>query len=182
MSMKCAEKSGNSELILLNLSHLIECGDIRKDYIKNLIGTGDRVEKELQIDNSDGKCVLLKIFTFYKLTLQLFCRYNKTLAVYNISKSKLLLHNAPEEAYKSWQIADSICSLPNSSTELEILKAELYVVLFKLTKSCNFIPGEHEREPMTLKLHRAYDVVLGYIKTSRKFLKKAFNVKLNVIM
>lgn len=58
MSMKCAEKSGNSELILLNLSRLIECGDIRKDYIKNLIDTGNRVEKELQNDNSDRKCVM----------------------------------------------------------------------------------------------------------------------------
>lgn len=93
------------------------------------------------------------------------------MAIYNISKSKLLLHNAPDEAYKSWQIADSICSLPNSSTELNILRAELYVVLFKLSKSCNFIPEEHEREPMTLKLHCAYDVVLTYVKThSRKFL------------
>lgn len=63
MSMKCAEKGGNSELILLNLSRLIECGDIRKDYIKNLTETGDRIEKELQIDNSDGRCVLVQIFT-----------------------------------------------------------------------------------------------------------------------
>lgn len=107
----------------------------------------------------------------YKLTTTTFCRYNKTLAIYNISKSKLLLYNAPEEAYKSWQIADSLCSFPNSSKELKILKAELYVVLFKLTKSCNFIAGEHEKKPMTLKLHCAYDVVLEYIKTySRKFL------------
>ncbi|XP_050306300.1 uncharacterized protein LOC126743313 [Anthonomus grandis grandis] len=130
MSMSIARNIQESETHLLALSYLLETADIQREEVKNLVQEGDQLLNDIESD----EC------------------FNKTIAIYYLCKSKLYINMDLLLSYEFWKKAQAHCE------NQEMLQAELQVLLFKLTtRSCELIPREHERSPMTLKLHNAYD-------------------------
>ncbi|KAH1009666.1 hypothetical protein HUJ04_001993 [Dendroctonus ponderosae] len=139
--LKYSANIENFELCLLGISFLIESADVTEDYVKELIRKGDELAK----DKANGGC-------------------SKTLATYHLCKSKAYLFDNPNFSYEAWKVADNICSAHEKEVGFPILRAQLHVLLHKLTRSCNFIEGHHYEAPMAYHLHCAHDIIVNYLK------------------
>ncbi|XP_066253029.1 uncharacterized protein [Euwallacea similis] len=142
MALKWAEKAEDSNLQLSILGFIIESSNVKNDLMDSFVSKGDELVKLLETEEL----------------------YSRTIAIYHICKSKAFLYVDPEKSYKFWQIAHSLYSANKEKDEFKILNTDLNVVLYKLTRNCAFIEAEHEREPMTLKLHMAFDTALAITK------------------
>ncbi|XP_066141806.1 uncharacterized protein [Euwallacea fornicatus] len=142
MALKWAEKAGDSSLQLSILGFIIESSDVKSDLIDSFVSKGDELVKLLETEEL----------------------HSRTLAIYHICKSKAFLYVDPKKSYKSWQIAHGLYLANKEKDEFKILNTDLNIVLYKLTRNCAFIEAEHEREPMTFKLHMAFDTALAITK------------------
>ncbi|KAF7278740.1 hypothetical protein GWI33_008047 [Rhynchophorus ferrugineus] len=138
LGFKLAKEVADYERQLLCISFLIESADIERTLIKEMIYTGDMLVGVLKGNDTT---------------------YDKSLIIYFLSKCKVFLYKDRQSAYEAWQNASGMLEKHKDNDNFGFLQAELYILDFKLTKSCHFRIGEHEKNPMTTKLHNALDIV-----------------------
>ncbi|KAL1494294.1 hypothetical protein ABEB36_009916 [Hypothenemus hampei] len=146
LSMTYAQRASDKEGQLLALSFLLEASNLKNTETEELLKCGDKLVNILKKEDV-GK-------------------YKRTAPIYYMSKAKVLLYDNEREAYEAWKVSNALCTASEDRPMFQMLQSELLIILHKLSNNCDLIEGEHEREPMTLKLHEAYDTASSISKTS----------------
>ncbi|CAG9771614.1 unnamed protein product [Ceutorhynchus assimilis] len=143
ISMKFARTLKASEDQLFALSNIIEMANEKSPMVKDLIIEGDALVRQLESNYCDKS---------HKNSL------NEIITLFYICKSKALVYDNPRQSNEAWKKADALCE---STGHKGHLRAELYVISYKLTSNnnCNFLEHDPIREPGTYKLHAAHEIL-----------------------